>query len=82
MTTSAIFEGQVTHQRHKPMGHRLRYGVSSVLIDLDELEGLDHRIPIFSHNRWNLVSFQDALSSASDPNDFKMAVQAMGLRSA
>lgn len=59
MTTSAIFEGQVTHQRHKPMGHRLRYGVSSVLIDLDELEGLDRRIPIFSHNRWNLVSFHD-----------------------
>lgn len=30
----------------------------------------------------NLISFQDALASASDPTDFKMAVQAMGLRSA
>ena len=30
----------------------------------------------------NLVSFTDALSAASDPSDFKLAVQAMGLRSA
>ncbi len=30
----------------------------------------------------NLVSFTDALSAASDPTDFKLAVQAMGLRSA
>jgi twitching motility protein PilT len=30
----------------------------------------------------NLVSFQDALNHATDPTDFKMAVQAMGLRSA
>lgn len=30
----------------------------------------------------NLISFQDALASASDPTDFKAAVQAMGLRSA
>ncbi len=30
----------------------------------------------------DLVSFQDALANANDPNDFKLAVQAMGLRSA
>jgi twitching motility protein PilT len=30
----------------------------------------------------NLVSFQDALTAASDPTDFKLAVQTMGLRSA
>lgn len=29
-----------------------------------------------------LISFQDALGSASDPSDFKIAVQALGLRSA
>ncbi len=29
-----------------------------------------------------LVSFQDALTNASDPADFKVAVQALGLRSA
>ncbi len=30
----------------------------------------------------NLVSFQDAFGAATDPTDFKLAVQAMGLRSA
>jgi Tfp pilus assembly ATPase PilU len=33
------------------------------------------------HQR-ELVSFQDALANANDPSDFKLAVQAMGLRSA
>jgi len=56
---SAIYESVVRHWRFKPMGHQFRYRVYSLLIDLDELDELQRRIPFFSHNRWNLVSFHD-----------------------
>jgi DUF1365 family protein len=55
---SAIYEGVVTHVRRKPFTHRMRYGLFSLLIDLDEVDELS-KIPFFSHNRPNLVSFHD-----------------------
>ena len=56
---SAIYVGQVVHQRHKPKKHRLRYRVFSVLIDLDDLPRLDG-LRLFSHNRFALFSFRDS----------------------
>lgn len=55
---SAIYEGLVTHVRWQPFTHRMRYGLFSMLLDLDELDRLT-AIPFFSHNRGNLVSFYD-----------------------
>jgi len=55
---SAIYEGTVTHIRWKPMQHRLQFRLFSLLVDLDELDQLT-RIPFFSYNRNNLVSFHD-----------------------
>jgi DUF1365 family protein len=60
MRRSGIFDSVVRHRRFKPMGHKLRYSVYSLLVDLDEIDDLVRQIPIFSHNRWNLVSFHDA----------------------
>jgi len=59
MTTSAIYESVVRHQRFQPMRHQLRYGVWSLLVDLDEIDGIARRNPILSRNRFNLVSFHD-----------------------
>ncbi len=59
MRTSAIYESVVRHQRFQPMGHALKYGVYSLLLDLDEIDDLTDDIPFFSRNRWNLVSFHD-----------------------
>lgn len=52
---SAIYRGEVMHQRFKPVKHRFIYKVSSWLIDLEELERLDC-LPGFSVNRFNLFS--------------------------
>ena len=71
MTVSAIYPSRVTHQRHQPMGHQLRYRVVSVLIDLDEVDSLADRIPGFSHNRWNLVSFNDRDHGPRDGSDLR-----------
>ena len=69
-TNSAIYEGTTTHVRRKPFEHRLQYGLFSLLVDLDELDELA-RMPFFSHNRTNLVSFFDQDHGARDGGDLR-----------
>ena len=57
---SAIYEGEVVHKRLRPFPHALRYRVFSLLIDCADLEQLDSRLRLFSHNRFNLVSLHEA----------------------
>jgi uncharacterized protein len=57
VTSSAIYEGHVTHTRIYPRRHAFTYRVFSLLLDLDELDhlGLRH----FARNRTALASFHD-----------------------
>jgi DUF1365 family protein len=75
VTNSAIYEGRTTHVRRKPIEHRLQYGLFSLLIDVDELDELA-RIPFFSHNRTNLISFFDQDHGARDGGDLKAWITA------
>lgn len=59
MTRSAIYEGLVTHTRVTPARHSFRYRVFSLLLDLDELDGLSARSRLFARNRAALLSFHD-----------------------
>lgn len=52
----AIYVGDVVHKRMRPRQHKLRYRVFSLLVDLDQLDGLDQKLRFFSLNRFNLVS--------------------------
>ncbi|WP_292114368.1 DUF1365 family protein [Brevundimonas sp.] len=56
---SALYQGRVTHRRLRPRAHRLAYRVFWLLLDLDEIDGLDRRLRLFSRNRFNLLSFHD-----------------------
>lgn len=56
---SALFAGEVVHHRKRPKAHSLRYKVFSLLLDLDELDMLDSRLKLFSHNGRGVFSFQD-----------------------
>lgn len=56
---SALYAGQVWHRRIRPREHVLRYRVFTLLLDLQEIDSLASRLWLFSHNRWNLVSFHD-----------------------
>lgn len=56
---SAIYRGEVVHERLRPKRHRLRHGVFSLLLDLDELPALDRRLRIFGYNRRAPVAFYD-----------------------
>jgi DUF1365 family protein len=57
--SSCFYDGTVMHRRLRPVAHRFAYRVFSLLADLDELPELARRLPLFSHNRWNVMSFLD-----------------------
>jgi DUF1365 family protein len=57
---SALYQGVVVHQRFKPTGHRLRYRIVSLLVDLDELGALSKRFRLLSIDRFNLFSIRQS----------------------
>jgi uncharacterized protein len=57
---SSLYVGSVMHRRLRPRRHRLRYRVFWTLLDLDEIGGLPRQLRLFSHNRFNAISFHDA----------------------
>lgn len=57
---SSLYVGQVYHKRLRPKVHVLKYSVFSLLIDLSEVETLVRVFWLFSHNRFNLLSFHDS----------------------
>ncbi|MBX4940864.1 DUF1365 domain-containing protein [Rhizobium binae] len=56
---AALYVGDIMHQRMKPFGHRFRYRVFSLLVDLDGLQKAGRLSALFSVNRRNLVSFHE-----------------------
>jgi len=60
MTAEAcLYLGEVVHVRTRPRRHRLRYGVFTMLLDLDRLPAVARNSRLFSINRFNLFSFHD-----------------------
>lgn len=65
---SALYRGRVMHKRLLPFGHRFVYRVFSLWLDLDEVPALARRLRLFSHNRFNLLSFHDKDHGPRDGN--------------
>ena len=68
---SCLYVGHVVHARLRPVAHRLRYSVFSILADLDELPDLDRSLRLLSLNRLNLFSLHER-----DHGDRKGALRA------
>jgi DUF1365 family protein len=81
MIGSALYNGAVTHQRMRPVKHRLRYNIFMMLLDLDEVPALARRLFLFSHARFNLFAFHDADHGAGDKAGLRPWIEAQ-LRSA
>jgi DUF1365 family protein len=77
MEQSALYIGQVMHRRLRPVGHRLRYRLFSLLLDLDEVDALDRRLRWFSRGRFNLFAFHDR--DHGDGSDTPLKAQAEAL---
>jgi DUF1365 family protein len=56
---SGLYPGVVTHTRFKPRGHKLRYRVFMLLLDLDELTELDRALRLFGLDRFRLTGFSE-----------------------
>jgi uncharacterized protein len=56
---NALYFGNVVHQRFRPLGHRLKYRVASLLVDVDQLRTGPHP-RLFSYNRFNMFCVRDA----------------------
>jgi len=72
---SALYFGDVMHQRVKPRRHRLRYRVFFTFVDIDELSCLHQRLPLFSYNRLNLFSFFDKDHGPGDGSPLRCWVE-------
>jgi uncharacterized protein len=75
--TSALYDGEVTHQRLAPRRHRLSYRLFQLLIDLDDLSALDRRLTLFAHNRFALFSLHDRDHLAGEAWPLRPQVVAM-----
>jgi len=71
---SALYEGTLIHSRREPARHVFRYPVAYWLLDLDELDALDRRLPLLSVNRPGVVSFRDRDHFDGDGTSLKDAV--------
>jgi DUF1365 family protein len=76
MSASALYEGLVTHARLRPRRHRLAYRIFQMLIDLDELPGLDAGLRRFGYNRRRLISFHDRDHGPGDGAPLRPYVEA------
>jgi DUF1365 family protein len=74
---SALYDGTVTHQRLTPRRHRLHYRLFQLLLDLDELPGLDRRLRLFAHNRLAIFSLHDRDHLAGEAWPLRPQVEAM-----
>lgn len=66
---SAIFEGWVTHRRHRPRQHDFRYRLGLLYVDLDEVPGIFDAHPLWSTRRFSPAWFRrrDYLGPAELP---------------
>jgi DUF1365 family protein len=68
---SALYECNVMHHRLSPKVHRFSYRIFMFYLDLDELDSIPRRIPLFAHNRPSLFTFNDADHLPDTPGPIK-----------
>ena len=57
---SGIYEGTVVHHRYEPVEHHFSYRITMTMVDLDEIDAVCDRHPLWSSERANAVSFRRA----------------------
>ena len=62
----AIYQGILFHERRIAPRYTFRYRIFSLYLDIDRLDEADRHHRFFSHNRFNLISLNDADHGAKD----------------
>lgn len=68
----------MTHARFFPRRHRFAYRIFLLALDLDELEAVDAKIALFSHNRRNVYSFRDRDYLPTNEAQFNSSTESTG----
>jgi DUF1365 family protein len=68
------------HRRFSPKAHRFQYRIFMFALDLDELDGLQRGLRLFSVNRRNLYSFREADFLPTDEKSGSPKTAAAGLK--
>lgn len=72
---ASLYRGTVMHHRMKPRAHRFSYAVFNILIDLDRLDAAAGQSPLFSVNRFNLLSFHEKDHGPRDGTSLKRHIE-------
>jgi DUF1365 family protein len=56
---ASLYSAEVMHRRFFTAAYRFRYRVFSLLLDIDSIDQAANATPVFSRNRFNLLSFYD-----------------------
>lgn len=54
---AALYPGRVMHHRQRPVDHRFRYRVLSLLVDIDRLDDINSRLRLFAVDRLAPLAF-------------------------
>jgi DUF1365 family protein len=73
--TTSLYVGAVTHRRHRPKRHALRYRTYALFVDLDELPAVDRALRLFSHNRFNIFSLYDRDYGSGDGQPMRTRIE-------
>lgn len=74
---AVLYDGQVMHQRMKPVGHRFNYKVFSLMLDVDRLPEAGRLARLFSVNGFNLLSFHESDHTGSPERSLREHVDAL-----
>jgi DUF1365 family protein len=72
---AALYFGDVMHARLKPIGHRFKYRVMSLLIDLDRLDDAGRMSRLFGVNHGGLYSFHESDHGPRDGSSLRAYAQ-------
>ncbi|MBU9889737.1 MAG: DUF1365 family protein [Candidatus Omnitrophica bacterium] len=56
---SKILLCELVHARFAPVRHSFRYPMTLLILDLDEIETLERKVPLFGHNRFSAFSIHE-----------------------
>ena len=73
---SSLYECRVMHHRLAPKEHRFRHSMFMFWLDLDELDALDKRLPLFGRNRFNVYGYYDEDHLSGEGESTKSTIQA------
>jgi DUF1365 family protein len=76
MSVSCLYDAVVVHRRTRPVAHRLRYRIATLLLDLDEVQALAGRLRLFAYNRAGPVAFHERDHGAGETTGLRGWVEA------